>query len=89
MKAKDLADILLQHPDIEVAFFSVCGLPRTVAKVIKCQIGEVDNRLSFDKMECLVLDDGGTVRKSWLQSINGELVPHNDKFIHDDTKSEK
>lgn len=81
MKAKELAEILLQHPETEVAFLSFGGEICLVSKVIKCNLA-TSKLYSFNKQECLLVDDDGRVRKSWLDSIKGEIL--NGDFVHDD-----
>lgn len=82
MKAKILAEILLQYPELEVVFFSHAG-PTLVEKVIKCDLS-TDKMYSFEKIECLAVDDNGKVRKTWLEAIKGEVLNQGD-FVYDDT----
>lgn len=84
MKAKELAELLLRNPETEVVFLSFGGEVRLISKVIKCNLS-TSKHYSFEKQECLLVDDDSRVRKSWLDEIKGEILNDGD-FAHDDTK---
>lgn len=84
MKAKELAEILLQNPEAEAVFIA-CGDVHIIAKVIKCNLAA--SKYEFMKDECVLLDDSSVVRKSWLEDIKGKISPNEELFVHDDTKS--
>lgn len=87
MKAKDLAEILMQDPEREVAFFSWGGRATPIEKVIKCTLSK-ESGYSFDHHDFWMVDDNGRVRKSWVELVKGQIFPEGD-FVHDDTGSER